>query len=589
MFHSLKHYDATHKILMGYMDYYYRFKLITKRARIRFEQRDWHGIQDDAKSRIDLYREDVDETTKEVASLLKDFPADASFWAEVKASFAEEIAHFNTRNIAETFYNSVYRHFHKVGASKELMFVSRTGSYREYQGHATISYDYNLGSRDLNDILAEMLDHFRFNAEWDDQKADLRLVADRWQHHIDLLGGRSPDDRLEILTSLFYRNKSAYIVGRFLKDGSVHPFILPLLHPDGRGILIDALLLESDQVTSIFSYHRSYFLADITVPSDMVDFLKTFMPTKAMSELYNAIGFEKHGKTVFYRELTRHFRLTDKKHHAAPPGLANAPVERFVTAPGIAGMVMYVFTMPSLNMVFKIIRDKFAPPKQVTPQVVKEKYDLVKRHDRVGRMADSYLFEKLSLPLNRFDPDCLAELRETAASKVEIIDGSVLIDHVYVEKKMTPLNIYIEESGEADAQKALRDYGRAIKQLAAANIFPGDLLLKNFGVTRVKRVVFYDYDEIELVTDCNFRHIPEAKTYEQEMASQPWYSVRPNDIFPEEFPGFLMRAGPNLNYLRDKHGEIFDADFWNDLKRRIQAGEIMDVFPYRTGFRFLRE
>lgn len=586
MFNALKPFDAAHQILMGYMDYYYRFKLITKRARIRFEHRDWHGVQADARGRITLYRDDVDETAKEVAELLKDIPTDVKFWAKVKAAYAEEIDYFNTRNIAETFYNSVYRHFHQVGANRELMFVARTGSYREYQGLARISTDYDLGTRDLEDVVSEMLGRFRFDARWDDKKADIALVVERWQRHIEEHGGRSPDDRLEVLTSLFYRNKSAYIVGRFLKNGETHPFILPLLHPDGRGILIDALLLEADQVTSIFSYHRSYFLADITVPSDMVDFLKTFMPTKAISELYNAIGFEKHGKTVFYRELMRHFRMTGLG--AGPQVQRQVVEEQFITAPGIAGMVMYVFTMPTLNMVFKIIRDKFAPPKQVTPKIVKEKYDLVKRHDRVGRMADSYLFEKLSLPLDRFAPECLSELRETAASKVEVTKDAVLISHVYVEKKMTPLNIYIEESEEADARKALRDYGRAIKQLAAANIFPGDLLLKNFGVTRVKRVVFYDYDEIELVTDCNFRHIPEAKTYEQEMASQPWYSVRPNDIFPEEFPGFLMRAGPNLTYLCQKHADIFDADFWNDLKRRIEAGEIMDVFPYRTGFRFLR-
>jgi isocitrate dehydrogenase kinase/phosphatase len=307
--------------------------------------------------------------------------------------------------------------------------------------------------------------------------------------------------------------------------------------------------------------------------------------------LYNAIGFEKHGNTVFYRVLVRHFRKTKEGKGARPQDAEQGFQERkedFITAPGIAGMVMYVFTMPTLNMVFKIIRDKFAPPKQVTPAVVKEKYDLVKRHDRVGRMADSYLFEKLALPLDRFSPECLAELRETAATKVEVTEDTVLISHVYVEKKMTPLNLYLNEANEEDAFKALRDYGRAIKQLAAANIFPGDLLLKNFGVTRVKRVVFYDYDEIELVTDCNFRHIPEARTHEQEMASEPWYSVRPNDIFPEEFPGFLMRSGPNLTYLREKHGDIFDADFWNDLKGRLQAGEIMDVYPYRTTYRFLR-
>ena len=572
---------------MGYMGYYYRFKLITKRARIRFEQRDWHGTQADARGRITLYRDNVDETAKELAEILRGTTTNDNFWQQVKAAFAEEITFFNTRNIAETFYNSVYRHFHRIGADRSLMFVSRTGNYREYQGNSRISIEYTVGSFQLEALVNDLLEQFPFHAMWDDRERDIRLVAARWRDKIEELGGHDPQDKLEVLTSVFYRNKSAYIVGRFIKEDRIHPFILPLLHPVNRGILIDALLLESDQVTSIFSYHRSYFLADITVPSDMVDFLQGCMPTKAISELYNAIGFEKHGKTVFYRELMRHFRRTaDLARTQVLSDGTKRQGEQFVTAPGIAGMVMYVFTMPTLNMVFKIIRDKFAPPKQVTPAIVREKYELVKRHDRVGRMADSYLFEKLSLPRDRFSDECLAELVATAATKVEITDDAVLLSHIYVEKKMTPLNIFLENANEGMAQKALRDYGRAIKQLAAANIFPGDLLLKNFGVTRVNRVVFYDYDEIELVTDCNFRHIPEARTHEQEMASSPWYSVRPNDIFPEEFPGFLMRAGPNLNYLRATHGEIFDANFWNDIKRRLKEGEIMDVFPYRTTMRF---
>jgi len=589
MFTSLQHFDVAHQFLMGYMDYYYRFKLITKRARIRFEQRDWHGTQSDARGRIELYRDIVGQATESVRKLLDGAEMDQAFWQKVKLAYSEDIADFNTRNIAETFYNSVYRHFHHVGAAPGLMFVSRTGTYRENQELSKISVGYTIGTFRLEDLISDLLRHFPFDADWEDKERDIKLVARRWQIRLDEAGGRSTDDRLEILTSLFYRNKSAYIVGRFKKNGQYSPFILPLLHPEGRGIIIDALLLDSDQVTSIFSYHRSYFLADITVPSDMVDFLQTFMPTKAISELYNAIGFEKHGKTVFYRELRRHFRKTARGARTQVQWSGRQQGgEPFVTAPGIAGMVMYVFTMPSLNMVFKIIRDKFAPPKQVTPAVVKAKYDLVKRHDRVGRMADSYLFEKLSLPRDRFDPECLEELCSTAASKVELTDDCVLISHVYVEKKMTPLNIYIDTASEEMCRKALRDYGRAIKQLAAANIFPGDLLLKNFGVTRINRVVFYDYDEIELVTDCNFRHIPEAKTYEQEMSATPWYSVRPNDIFPEEFPGFLMRAGPNLSYLRKKHGVIFDADFWNDVKQRLLDGEIMDVFPYRTGHRFLQ-
>ncbi|PPK85688.1 isocitrate dehydrogenase kinase/phosphatase [Neolewinella xylanilytica] len=571
-FPALLHYEAAHRILMGYMDYYYRFKLITKRARLRFEQRDWHGTQADAVSRISLYRQEVAKTTERLKRMLETSHPDDDFWRQVRDAYSEEIDHFNTRNIAETFFNSVYRHTHGIGAHPEVMFVVRTGSYREYRGLTSISYDYDLNDRPIGEVIREVLDHFPFTVEWENRTRDIRLVAERWSSH-----PAAAASRLEVLTSVFYRNKSAYIVGRLLDGDRIYPWILPLLHPTGRGILIDALLLEADQVVSIFSYHRSYFLADISVPSDMVDFLQTFMPSKRVSELYNAIGFEKHGKTVFYRELLRHFKHT-----------ANDPDERFVTAPGIAGMVMYVFTSPRLNMVFKLIRDRFAPPKQVTAETVKEKYDLVKRHDRVGRMADSYLFEKLSLPLDRFSDDCLQELRRAAPSKVEVLDDCVMISHVYVEKEMTPLNIFLQRADEVMAQKALRDYGRAIKQLAAANIFPGDLLMKNFGVTRVNRVVFYDYDEIELVTECNFRHIPQPRTPEDEMASQPWYYVGPKDIFPEEFPAFLLRAGAQLDYLRAQHGEIFDADFWNDVKRRLLAGEIMDVFPYRTDWRFLQ-
>lgn len=574
-FPALLHYEVAAGILSGYIAYYYRFKLITKRARIRFETRDWHGMQIDARSRINVYREEVESTTQKVVALTGQSVEDSRFWSNVREAFAEDIAHFNTRNIAETFFNSVYRFAYGIGADRSVMFVLRTGTYREYGGISPISFVLPLTASSLQQVVGNVLERFPFQAEWEDRDRDIELVVRHWQAFIDTTV-TSDGSQLEVLDSVFYRNKIAYLVGRVVHPEGIYPFVLPLLHPAGRGILVDALLLETDQVVSIFSYHRSYFLADISVPSEMVDFLQTFMPSKRVSELYNAIGFEKHGKTVFYRELLRYFAATD------------ASKETFVSAPGIAGMVMYVFTTPGLNMVFKVIRDRFAPPKQVSADTVKARYDLVKRHDRVGRMADSYLFEKLSLPRIRFSEECLIELQRTAPSKVSITDEYVLISHVYVEKKMTPLNLFLQTADQTMAHKALRDYGRAIKQLAAANIFPGDLLLKNFGVTRVNRVVFYDYDEIELVTDCNFRYLPEATTPEQEMASQPWYYVGPRDIFPEEFPGFLMRAGPYLDYLRQRHGEIFDADFWNDVKARLQAGEIMDVFPYRSDWRFLQ-
>lgn len=571
-FPQLRYYDVSHAILTGYVEYYYQFKRITKRARYRFEARDWHGIQADARERITLYRNCVGTTTEKVLDAIGTAPTDAAFWREVQAAFRAEVIHFNTRNIAETFYNSVFRHAHQgLGADAGLMFVVRTGSYRELSTLSETAYSFLANPENLAATVREIMGHFAFDAPFDDLERDIQLVADRWAHEFADRGGIRPNATVEMLRSVFYRNKCAYLVGRFSPDHKHYlPFVMPLIHPPGRGILIDALLLEADNVTSIFSYHRSYFLAEIDVPSDMVDFLASFLPTKPISELYNSIGFEKHGKTVFYREFLRHLAVT---------------TEPFVSAPGIRGMVMYVFTSDSLNMVFKIIRDEFAPPKKMSAAVVREKYELVKSHDRVGRMADSYVFENLTLPLNRFAPECLQELLRTAPSKVTIQGEQVHISHLYIEKKMTPLNIFLEQADTEGAQKAIRDYGRAIKQLAAANIFPGDLLLKNFGVTRVKRVVFYDYDEIELLTDCKFRHIPQPKNEEEEMASGPYYYVGPNDIFPEEFPRFLMPSGNNLDYLQATHGEIFNADFWTDLQQRLKAGEIPDVFPYRSSLR----
>ncbi len=574
-FPQLTYYDVSHSILKGYMDYYYRFKRITKRAKYRFEARDWHGIQADARERITLYRDCVGDTTESVLALLGDYPTDQAFWLRVREAFQAEIVHFNTRNIVETFYNSVFRHAHQgLGADPALMFVVSTGSYREMPLLSESAYAFSLANRSLADIVNEILDRYPFEVAYDNRERDVQLVANCWQNAIDERGGFQPNATVEMLHSVFYRNKCAYLVGRFSPDGTSYlPFILPLIHPPNRGILIDALLLTADNVTSIFSYHRSYFLAEIEVPSDMVDFIRSFLPSKLLSELYNSIGFEKHGKTIFYREFLHHLAHTQ---------------EPFVSAPGIRGMVMYVFTTDSLNMVFKVIRDQFEPPKKMSQAVVKEKYELVKNHDRVGRMADSYIFENLRLPKERFAQECLDELLRTAPEKVKVEGDWVFIRHLYIEKKMTPLNIYLAQANPEEAEKAIRDYGRAIKQLAAANIFPGDLLLKNFGVTRVKRVVFYDYDEIELLTDCNFRHIPKARNEEEEMADSPYYYIGPNDVFPEEFPNFLLPKGPQLDYLRFKHGDIFKADFWNDLKKRLSEGEIPDVFPYRTTLRFMQ-
>ncbi|MCB0571438.1 MAG: bifunctional isocitrate dehydrogenase kinase/phosphatase [Phaeodactylibacter sp.] len=570
MFEKLLPYDAAHFILSAYVKYYHQYKRITKRAPIRFEHRDWHGVQADARERLTLYRDQVGATTEKVRAILGDKAHDRHTWKRIKEMYLEEIMNFNTRNIAETFYNSVFRHAHKgLSVDEELMFVHATGSYREFRSTIPIFQTFFL-VQPLESVVRQLLSFYAFDAPWEDQERDIQYIAEALNQKLLPSGHLPRNSRLEMLKSIFFRNKGAYIVGRLYIEERVYPFILPLLHEE-QGIYVDALLLEYNDVSSIFSYNRSYFLVDVDIVSEMVDFLNSILPSKNLGELYNCIGFEKHGKTVLYRDFLRHIGRS---------------LDDFVIAPGIKGMVMLVFTLPSYNMVFKVIKDHFPAPKKVTEQEVKNKYELVFFHDRVGRMADSHMFENFVLPRNRFSRELVDELIKECPSKVVITDNVVEIKHLYIEKKMIPLNLYLEKAAPEEAEEVINEYGKAIKQLAAVNIFPGDMLLKNFGVTRLKRVVFYDYDEIGFLTDYNFRRIPEPRDYDEELSSEPFYSVGPDDVFPEEFPRFLIGRQDIRDIFYRLHKDLYDVKFWRDVQERLRKGEIFDVFPYRQRLRF---
>jgi len=381
--------------------------------------------------------------------------------------------------------------------------------------------------------------------------------------------------QIDILPSVFYRNKGAYLIGRVrVAQGSVDhswPLALPLLLDDSGCLYVDTMICDEDELSVMFSFTRSYFMVYTDYPHAVVDFLQSLLPNKKRAEIYASIGLHKHGKTVFYRDFLEHLGHSE---------------DLFVIAPGIRGMVMSVFSLPSLQTVFKVIRDEFAPQKSITAREVREKYHVVKKHDRVGRMADTQEFENLASPRNRFDPELLKELQTVAASSVTLTDDEVLIKHLYTERLMTPLNLYIETAADSELRDVLDEYGTAIKQLAAANIFPGDMLLKNFGVTRHGRVVFYDYDEICYLTDVNFRTIPQARTPDEEMAAEPWYTVAEQDVFPEEFRRFLFGRARIKELFTQMHGELFEADYWRGLQQALDAGQVMDVFPYRRKKRF---
>ncbi len=551
-------------VLAAYRAYQRDFRALTQGAKARFQARDWKGMQADSQARLQLYKSQVSQTA---AQLKQQLPAgEGEFWQRAKAAYEALTQGDDLGNLAQTFYNSVFRKaFAGIGADRDCMFVLCPETNAPVPQAEPRMRRYDLPPA-AEPVLAQMLKAFELEVPFRDLAADLSEIQARLS---PLLEGQARGGVLEMLTPVFYRNKGAYLVGRLRLDRGYHPFVLALLHEE-EGLFVDTLLLDSDSLSIVFSFTRSYFMADLAMPSEVVAFLRTLMPLKKTGELYNSIGYNKHGKTELYRDFLAHLAKSD---------------DQFVVAPGIRGMVMSVFTLPSYNIVFKLIKDRFPPVKTVTRQEVKSKYKLVSLYDRVGRMADTHEFEHFTFPRDRFSPELLAELLEVAASTVQVTETEVHISHLYTERRMTPLNLYLETASPHEAAEAIDEYGNAIKQLASANIFPGDMLLKNFGVTRHGRVVFYDYDEIGFLTDYRFRYLPEADE-EDEMRGGAWFSVEPNDVFPEEFRRFLIGRQEIREIFFERHAELFDAQFWRGLQKRLTSGEVMDFFPYRRWKRF---
>jgi isocitrate dehydrogenase kinase/phosphatase len=551
------------RLLRAYEEYTRAFGEITRRAPARFSERDWHGTRADALERLELYRHKLDPAIQDLGSLFGEGVSDVALWTAMKALFARLAEDRPDIELAETFFNSASRRiFHTVGVDSRAEFVSSEPPALPLDAAAAflVSFDGSAGTRA---ILERALSAVPFAAGWEDLARDAALGAAKLDAALTQAWGAPLFDSLEMLRPVFFRSKGAYLIGRVRRKDRTRPLVVALLNRDGR-VTVDAVLADEDEASIVFSFTRSYFHVECPRPAALVAFLKALMPKKPVGELYTALGFNKHGKTELYRDLLRHLASSD---------------DRFVEAPGAAGMVMLVFTLPSYDVVFKVIRDSFAPPKTTGRQDVLDKYRLVFHHTRAGRLADVQEFEHLSFPVSRFDSRLLERLLAGAAETVERHGSEVVLHHLFTERRLTPLDIFLRDAATETARTAAVDFGEAIRDLAKANIFPGDLLPKNFGLTRHGRVVFYDYDEICFLTDVNFRELPPGVDEESPNAEPPFW-VGPGDVFPEELFTFMGLRGPAREAFLERHADLLGLRFWLDIQRRERAGEIVDVFPY---------
>lgn len=553
-------------ILQGFDAQYGRFLEVTSGAQQRFEQADWHAVHQAMKNRIHLYDHHVGLVVEQLRCITNGQSTDAAFLLRVKEHYTRLLPDYPRFEIAESFFNSVYcRLFDHRSLTPERLFIFSSQPERRFRTiPRPLAKDFH-PDHGWESLLMRVISDLPLRLRWQNKSRDIHYIV---RHLTETLGTDNlAESHLQVANELFYRNKAAWLVGKLITPSGTLPFLLPIHQTDDGELFIDTCLTTTAEASIVFGFARSYFM----VYAALVEWLREILPGKTTAELYMAIGCQKHAKTESYREYLVYLQGCN---------------EQFIEAPGIRGMVMLVFTLPGFDRVFKVIKDRFAPQKEMSAAHVRACYQLVKEHDRVGRMADTQEFENFVLEKRHISPALMELLLQEAAEKITDLGEQIVIRHLYIERRMVPLNIWLEQVEGQQLRDAIEEYGNAIRQLAAANIFPGDMLFKNFGVTRHGRVVFYDYDEICYMTEVNFRDIPLPRYPEDELASEPWYSVSPGDVFPEELRHWLC-ADPRIGPLfEEMHADLFRADYWRALQNRIREGHVEDVYAYRRRQRF---
>ena len=563
-------------LLEGFNRHYALFRECARAAKRYFEAANWLAIGHVARDRIDFYDRRAAETVERIerefrSAGLNGAEADA-LWERVKLHFIGLLADHRQPECAETFFNTVScRILHRTYFNNRFIFVRPAASTEYLDADAPSYRSYYPGRGGLRQALIDLTLDLRLDRRFADFRRDMRRVLAAMRRRLPRPFVAEANFQIQVLSSLFFRNQTAYVVGRIVNGMASHPFVVPVKHDAGGRLYVDALLAEATELALLFSANRAYFLVDMEVPSAYVAFLRDIVPDKTASELYTMVGLQKHGKTLFFRDFLHHL-----KHSS----------DRLIVAPGIKGLVMTVFTLPSYPYVFKVIKDRIAASKDTDRARVKQKYALVKHHDRAGRMTDILEYSDVAFPRDRFTPELLAELDAVAPSQVERNGDFIVVRHLYIKRRVTPLNMFLTDADEPQRIRAMRDYGDALRELAAINIFPGDLLFKNFGVTRYGRIVFYDYDEIEYMTDCRFRDIPPPPPGWDDMSADVWYPVGPRDIFPQEFATFLFTDPRLRDAFVAFHGELLAAAWWLRVQEANAGGRPIEVLSYPPAVRF---
>jgi isocitrate dehydrogenase kinase/phosphatase len=553
-------------ILQEFTGYYTESRDIPDLAKQAFESRDHATSLALSKRRLALYSNGIEELGSRLREAFPRVAKDESIWREVEARYLPLIEDRYEADLAFAFLNSVKRRIHQgewqpveyafrgtVGATAN----SSNGIYCSFPGGGGIS----------RDTVLEILDIPALTRPYRNRLQDADQVAERLNRVLAARGGAGID-RIEMINAGFYRNRGGYIVGRVvLGDEGLFPFIIALLN-DEDGVYVDAVLSSEADAHNIFSSTLANFHVTNNYYHELSEFLHSIMPKRPLGLHYSTIGFNHVGKVAVMNELRDE--------------LVNGN-DVLETAVGFRGTVAIGFSSPHSAYNLKVIRDKptanYKWGKFEGIDSVMRKYGRVHEINRTGSMLDNIIYYNLKLDRSWFDPALLDELLVEASETVYLRGDAVILKYLIVQRRMTPLPVFLETASQAEAETAIINLGDCIKNNAAANIFNKDLDARNYGVSRFIKVYLFDYDALEPFTDVKIRSNEGRIDGEEEPPD--WFFEDGLVFLPEEIEAGLMIPNRQLRRLfREVHGDLLTTEYWQRIQDDLHAGKVPSVRIY---------
>jgi isocitrate dehydrogenase kinase/phosphatase len=555
-------------ILMIYDDFYRQLCEYPHRAQRAFETMDPHASIRISQERLGLYSRYIAEHGPRILAAFPALAADSADWEALDRLFVAMIVDRYDADIAFSFAHSIRRNIGR-GLWRPVAYSFPPPSKLRAYSMAAVHRRLRVRGRIDTELMTTALQVPNFAVPFRDLQGDAEKIRARAEHLLRDVPGASPPLALDVVEAGFFRDRSAFIVGRWVLADGIVPFVVALLNSP-QGIYADAVLHRVSDIHDLFSSALANFHVTTRLYYQTCVFLFSLMPRRPFGHQYSTIGFNHVGKVAILNEINEQVRQG----------------HRFQRSPGVPGTVALGFTFDECAYHLKVIRDKPTNSYKwgAYPGVaaVCDKYRVVHEINRAGSMLDNVMYFNLRLDRDMFDPSLLEEICREAAGSVQVDQDGVYLRVLIVQLKIVPLPVFLETADENAARAVMISLGQCIRNNAATNIFNKDLDSRNYGVGRYGRVFLFDYDAVEKLTDVKIRTNADREPGEE--AAPDWFFEDGVIFLPEELAyGMQFKSSHARRCFCEENSDLLRVEYWRDVQQTLERGEVPGLQVYPDG------